>query len=302
MKTTAQDALTSLVSQRLRPKWARTGIPTGSHQGIQTLQLSDIAGQFPALANYVEEITDWDIPDSQTARECTVIVFPSTTPYFVVQYRTSVSSARTFGDTILPHRDYRHVATTLETGVVKICPNGPLGAVVVRLKPETAPFLLGDNMYEFADTKVDLGDIFNAVEIASLAETLAQSQSSSDRIVSVLQFLWANVRPQEPDPVVRCAAANLRRNPSLRVGLLANELGLSVRHLTRRFKRVFGMGPKRFARIARVEHVIATCRSGSAWAEVACSCGFSDQAHMINDFNAILGATPGQYFHSALTR
>jgi AraC-like DNA-binding protein len=302
MTTTAQESLASLDSRRLRPKWAKTVIPAGSHHGIHTFELSDINERIPALANYVEEIADWDIPDCQTARDCAVTVLPGTTPYFVVQYRTPVSSVRIFGDKVLPHRDYRHVATTLETGMVKICPNGPLGAVVVRLKPETAPLLLGDNMYEFADTKVDLGDIFNAVEVASLAETLAQFQSSSDRIVSVLQFLWTHLRPQEPDPVVRRAAASLRRNPSLRVGLLANELGLSVRHLTRKFTRVFGTGPKRFARIARVEQVLASCRGGSTWAEIACSSGFSDQAHMINDFNAILGTTPGQFFNSALAR
>ena len=31
---------------------------------------------------------------------------------------------------------------------------------------------------------------------------------------------------------------------------------------------------------------------GSAWADIACGCGFADQAHMINDFNAVLGTSP----------
>jgi AraC-like DNA-binding protein len=29
-----------------------------------------------------------------------------------------------------------------------------------------------------------------------------------------------------------------------------------------------------------------------AWADVAYGCGFADHAHMINDFNAVLGAPP----------
>jgi AraC-like DNA-binding protein len=85
------------------------------------------------------------------------------------------------------------------------------------------------------------------------------------------------------------------------VGLLAAELGVSERHLSRRFKTVFGTGPKRFARIARVEQVLAARRRGSAWADIAYSCGFTDQAHLVHDFNAILGATPNDFLRSPLT-
>src|SRR5262249_5410781 len=97
------------------------------------------------------------------------------------------------------------------------------------------------------------------------------------------------------------AAASLRSNPSLRLRPLAAELGLSERHLSRRFKAVFGTGPKQFARSARVEQVLAARCSGSSWANIACSCGFADQAHMVNDFKAILGATPTPFFRAPVT-
>jgi AraC-like DNA-binding protein len=276
-------------------------IPVGPRHALSTFDWLDVAGQFPELANFVEGVADWDIPDVKIARDFAVRVLPSTTPYVVVQYRTPVASSRAFRDEIVPHRGYQHIVTTVQTGIVTICPDGPLGVVIVRLKPEAAACLLGDHIQEFADTKVDLGAVFNAGEVSSLAERLAESRCSYDRIAAVFRFLLANVRRQGRDPVVWRAAANLRSNPSLRVGALAAELGLSERHLARKFNTVLGIGPKRFARIARLEHVLAACGCGSAWADIAYSCGFTDQAHMVNDFNAILGASPDHLFRARLT-
>lgn len=284
------------------PQWAGTIIPLGPCEALRTFDFLDVAGQFPALANFVEGIADWDIPDTKIARDFAVTVLPSTTPYVIVQYRTPMASSQKFRDAIVPHRGYQHIVTTVQTGIVTcVCPDGPVGVVIARLKPEAAACLLGDRIQEFADTKVDLGAVFDAGEVTFLAERLAESRCSYDRIAAVLRFLLANVRPHGRDPVVCRAAANLRSNPSLRVGVLAAELGLSERHLSRKFNTVFGIGPKRFARIARVEHVLAACGRGAAWADIAYSCGFTDQAHMVNDFNAILGATPDHLFRAPLT-
>jgi AraC-like DNA-binding protein len=301
MTFTAKDQPTPSVLPSGWPHWARTIIPVDPRQALHTFNFSDVAGQFPASANFVEGIADWDIPDSKIARDFAVMVLPSTTPYVIVQYRTPMASSRKFRDAKVPHRGYQHIVTTVQTGIVTICPEGPVGAVIARLKPEAAACLLGDPIQEFADTKVDLGAVFDADEVNFLAERLAESRCSYDRITAVLRFLLANVRPHGRDPVVYRAAAHLRSNPSLRVGVLAAELGLSERHLSRKFNTVFGIGPKRFARIARVEHVLAACGRGAAWADIAYSCGFTDQAHMVNDFNAILGATPDHLFRAPLT-
>jgi AraC-like DNA-binding protein len=301
MISTLQDQHTLPILPARRTQRARPIIPMGPRHVMRTFDFLDIAGQFPALADIVEDIADWDILDGNIARDVSVTVLPSTSPHFVVQYRAPVVSSRKFGDAAVPHRPYQHVVTMIRRGITTINPHGPLGVIVARLKPEAAACLLGDHLYEFADTKVDLDAVFGTGVVASLAEMLAESGSSYHRIAAVSKFLLANIRSHEPDPVVRRAAASLRSKPFLRLGPLAAELGLSERHLSRRFKAVFGTGPKRFARSARVEHVLAACGSESSWANIACSCGFTDQAHMINDFKAILGATPTHFFRSPFT-
>jgi AraC-like DNA-binding protein len=125
---------------------------------------------------------------------------------------------------------------------------------------------------------------------------LAEAPGSRERFACVQRFLLANLCEREPDPVACHAAARLRRDPCLRVRQLAADLGISERHLSRRFQSIFGTSPKCFARAARVEKIVAARRSGASWADAAYACGFADQAHMINDVSAIIGAPPDRAF------
>lgn len=150
----------------------------------------------------------------------------------------------------------------------------------------------------FANVKVGLTDIFKRKDIALLEEMVSEASNSADRIRSVTRFLLANASRRKPDLTVSRAASLLRGNPALRVRQLASELDISERHLSRRFQAEFGTSPKRFARAARIEKALVARSHGLAWAQIAYACGFADQAHMISDFNAIVGAPPQHVFRA----
>ena len=57
---------------------------------------------------------------------------------------------------------------------------------------------------------------------------------------------------------------------------------------------MFGMGPKQFARIARIHSMWSARGQGASWADIAHVAGFTDQAHMIDDFTEIVGVPPAQ--------
>ncbi len=252
----------------------------------------------PLLTELVEEIADWDVPDGDVARAFTPKVLPSTTPYLIAQYRVPMRSDRHFGSSGYRHRQYGHVVTTVGTGVVTVRPSGPLGVLVVRLKPEAAARLIGEQMQEFVNEKIDLGDLFDAGVVSLLEEMLMEAPDSATRFARVESFLLRNLRQCQPDPVVGRAAQCLRSNPSLRVRRLAAQLDVGERHLSRCFRAMFGASPKQFARVARIEKILAMRQAGSAWADIAYACGFADQAHMINDFDAIVGETPQRLFRT----
>lgn len=278
-----------------RSRATSASLPAGPRRLIVgAFPFSKVAAPSPALATIVEAITDWDIPDGNAARGLAIEVLPRTAPHVIVQYREPIRSCRQFGGSEYQHPPYQHVATRVHSGVAVVRPLGPVGAIIVQLRPDAAARLLGDRMRDFANAKIALGDVFNPKDVSLLAEKLSEAPSSRERFACMQRFLLTKLCEREPDQIACHAAARLRRNPSLRVRGLAAELGVSERHLSRRFQAMFGMSPKQFARAARVEKAVAARRTGSSWADIAYGCGFADQAHMINDFNAIIGSPPGQ--------
>jgi AraC-like DNA-binding protein len=186
----------------------------------------------------------------------------------------------------------------VRTGVATLRASGPLGVLIVRLKPEAAARLMGERMQDFADEKIELGNLFKASDLSLLEEMLMEAPDSAARFARIQSFLLRNLHTRQPDPVVCRAAQSLRRNPALRVRRLAAQLDVSERHLSRSFRAMFGASPKQFARVARIEKILAMRQGGSAWADIAYACGFADQAHMINDFGAIVGEPPQQLFRT----
>jgi hypothetical protein len=161
----------------------------------------------PLLAEIVEEIADWDVPDGDVARVLATKALPSTSPYLIVQYRVPIRTYRYFGSNGFPHVQYWHVATMVQTGVVKLRSSAPFGALIIRLKPEGAALLIGERMQEFMDTKIDLGDVFNAGDVSLLEEMLMEAPDSATRCARIESFLLRNLRQRQPDPVVCRAAA-----------------------------------------------------------------------------------------------
>ena len=255
-----------------------------------------------AVADLVEAIWDWDIPDGDAATALTIKVPPSTAPYFVVQYRTLTYCRWQLGAESCDHKNYGHVLTQTQSGTFAIRPRGPLGVITVRLKPEGASRLARASMHELMNVKIGLRNIFKDHDIALLEERVMESGSSSERIACVESFLVQNLRQDREDPIFSHASSWLRRNPGLRIRKLASLLGISERHLSRGFRAIYGTSPKQYARLARIEKVVAARKSGLSWTDVAYACGFADQAHLIHDFGRIVGGTPVEFFGLTLRR
>jgi AraC-like DNA-binding protein len=245
-----------------------------------------------ALADFVESMTDCDVACPDQARMLTFKCIPGTALRLVIQYRTPIIWTRQFGSHVFAVPDYRHYLTRHDTGVLVVQPGGPLGTLSVRLRPEAAASLLGESLQ--CDATIELDDLFGAGQVSLIVEMLSEARTSAERFACVERFLAANLRTRRVEPVACRAAALLRRNPQLRISHLAAALDVSERHLSRRFRATFGTTPKQFAQIARIESVFSARAQGATWADIAHAAGFTDQAHMINDFTEIVGVPPAQ--------
>lgn len=85
------------------------------------------------------------------------------------------------------------------------------------------------------------------------------------------------------------------------VDQLAHHLGISRRHLTRKFKERIGMTPKQLCRNTRFKQVYKLIEAlpHHNWADVALSCGYYDQSHLINEFKYFTGSSPAAYLDSS---
>lgn len=92
--------------------------------------------------------------------------------------------------------------------------------------------------------------------------------------------------------------ANFLRQVSL--GEIAGAAGVHRVHLSREFRRYFSTTVGEYLRRRRIEHA---CRLVSttqiALAEIAMTCGFSDQSHFSATFRRQIGLTPARYRQSA---
>jgi AraC-like DNA-binding protein len=75
------------------------------------------------------------------------------------------------------------------------------------------------------------------------------------------------------------------------------ELGISHKHFISQFRDGVGLTPKRFCRVLRFQRVLSEIEQRKAVdrADIAFACGYYDQAHFINDFQAFAGLSPSTY-------
>jgi AraC-like DNA-binding protein len=158
----------------------------------------------------------------------------------------------------------------------------------VRMRPGAGAALLGVDAAALRDAHLPLEDVWHD-DGRRLAERL---DGAEDGVAALLAALLART-PQiaAPDPLVFAAVQRLQ-DPHARVQALAHELDVSARQLRRRFETAVGYGPKRLARVLRLERALGAARGGEELAQAAAGAGYADQAHFAHDCRALTGVSP----------
>jgi AraC family transcriptional regulator len=82
----------------------------------------------------------------------------------------------------------------------------------------------------------------------------------------------------------------------LRLGELAQSVGLSIAHFSEMFRKSTGETPHQFVLRLRVERAKEMLRSAeSRVLDVAIACGFKTQQHFARVFRQLSGSTPTEY-------
>ena len=98
------------------------------------------------------------------------------------------------------------------------------------------------------------------------------------------------------DDVIDHAMRRLARATAPAAEALADEIGWSRRHLSRRFRDGVGLSPDRFRRLARFERFVRALKASpaDALAGLAAECGYVDQAHLSREVRDFAAMTPAE--------
>jgi AraC-like DNA-binding protein len=165
-----------------------------------------------------------------------------------------------------------------------LAPVGPSTAYLgIRFAAGSGPAVLGVPAEELRDERVPLDALWPATRARRLGAALADRD-----IDAVALMLGDGAAEQKTRAVWRSLRAGHR------VDATADAVGLSARQLHRRCLTAFGYGPKTLGRILRFDRALALARGGTAFAEVAATAGYADQAHLAREVRDLAGVRLGQ--------
>ncbi len=171
--------------------------------------------------------------------------------------------------------------------------------VQLALSPLGARALLGVPAGAVARDIVTLDEL--GPGLRDLPERLGECPDGQARVALVRRRL-VDVLARRGTPSVRAevgyALAALTRGAS--VQRVADDVGLSRRHLGTLVRSETGVSPKQFHRIARLDasrsRLVAAARCGQpSLAAIATDCGYADQAHLTREWQALAHCTPTRW-------
>jgi AraC-like DNA-binding protein len=176
----------------------------------------------------------------------------------------------------------------------------------VHFKPAGVAAFLGLPAGELRNQVVELDAIWGT-EVWHFRDQLLEATrpGAKFRVLERLLLKRLNKVRRAADgeqPVTRALQRFMAEPHVHRVGDVADEVGMSHKHFIEMFRRRVGVTPKLFCRIQRFQKVLGQInnRTTVEWADVAFDCGYFDQAHFVNDFQAFAGINPTAYLSHRL--
>jgi len=169
------------------------------------------------------------------------------------------------------------------------------GTVLVVFQEAGAARFFANPVNELFRQSLSLEDLFSPVVLNETKERLAEAANDKDKIAVVEALLLAQLRDGPTDLMVYKALQYIHQSKgTIRITDLADKLNTSQSPLEKRFRKIVGASPKKFANIVRIKNVIKALDDGDQ-DNAAFLAGYYDQAHFIKDFKTFTADTPEQY-------
>lgn len=244
----------------------------------------------PGLRPFIKKIVVTETPRAQTYK-----VLPDTSLVMGFQYKGHLSYF--VGETEIP------LSGTGITGLrdtYRVFKNSnDIGTVLVIFKEGAAASFFDRPLHELFGESLSLDNLMPSSVVAEIEERLQYTRTDRERIRIVEQFLITRLTPIAPDRLVITALQHIHQSRgSVRITKLAKKLHISQSPLEKRFRKVVGSSPKKFASLVRIKYAMELLDTSCDLSFAACEAGYFDQAHFAREFKSFTGTTPGQFLQN----
>ncbi len=182
----------------------------------------------------------------------------------------------------------------VKTTALLVRDDAPVQKLAFHLRPSAARRVLGVSAAEVRDRSVSLATLWGRRGELLLEQlvTLRGWRARRALVATAVASLGDAARRRAP-LVERALVLIDRSDGRIPVEALARRLGADRRTLERAFREDVGVSPKVYSRTVRFHAARKRLEAGGSAADVAGATGYADQAHMVREFRAIAGCTPG---------
>ncbi len=151
-------------------------------------------------------------------------------------------------------------------------------------------------LQELFNRSVSLEHIFDKNSVSETEEKLIFAHTDKQRVHIVEQFLLSQLKDIQTDkPIVEAVKLIYQTKGTIRIKELHEKLFISQSPFEKRFRKIVGTTPKKFASIIRFNTVLDDLSKTKSLTEICYKNNFFDQAHFIKDFRQFTGDTPENF-------
>lgn len=229
---------------------------------------------------------------SENAMESEYKVFPSSGLVIGFQYKGQLFTLKETGESKLNSAGI--------TGIVdsyKIFKNSAdIGTILVFFTEIGFTHFASHPANELFNLSLSLDTVFDQNNIKDVEDKLAYANTDAQRITIVEQFLVSQLKDIQADKlIVEAVKLIYQSHGTIRIKELNEKLFISQSPFEKRFRKVVGTTPKKFASIVRFNAVLNSFNPSKSLTELCYEHHFFDQAHFIKDFKQFTGDTPENF-------
>nr|WP_068890569.1 helix-turn-helix domain-containing protein [Pedobacter panaciterrae] len=253
------------------------------------LQLYNI---IPSLQPYIKLICAMDCDEDKDTHH--IRVLPDTCVELFVNYTSTpvaIIDNELHKRSIITFRMSRPMDVQMRKGA---------GCFAICFYPGMAYKFFQIPMHVLTDTTVSLSDVWSGMA-TEIEDRLAGIINNEERVGVLQEYLLKQLVPEKNDLQVAYCLNEVQLSGGLiPVSKLTNDVGLSQRHLSRKFQQCIGLSPKEYLRVSRFIRSLDHLKKYPALSltEVAYESGYYDQSHFNRDYKTYTGHSPGEVANS----